>query len=88
MAEKLNRARAPVRVLVPTLGFSALDKPGGVFQDEAADEAWASVLRAGLRDGIPVVDLPHHINDEEFARATAEAVLELLGATALVQGPA
>jgi uncharacterized protein (UPF0261 family) len=88
MAEKLNAARAPARVLVPTLGFSALDKTGGAFHDKTADEAWARALRAALRNDIPVVDMPHHINDEKFARATADAVLELLGAAVPVQEPA
>jgi len=88
MARKLNAARGPVRVLVPGLGFSALDKPGGVFQDADADEAWESALRQGLRDDVAVDVLPYHINDEEFARATADAVLELVGATPLVKEPA
>lgn len=76
-AEKLNRATGPVRVLIPSLGFSALDREGGVFGDPEADRAWESALRAELRDDIPVETLPYHINDEEFARAAAEAVLEL-----------
>jgi len=76
-AAKLNRATGPVRVLVPGLGFSALDREGGVFSDPEADQAWESALRAELRDDVPVERLPYHINDEEFARATADAVLEL-----------
>jgi uncharacterized protein (UPF0261 family) len=88
MAEKLNASRGAVRVLVPGLGFSALDKPGGVFHDDAADEAWENALRGGLRDDIPVEVVPHHINDEEFARATADAVLELVGAANFAKAPA
>jgi uncharacterized protein (UPF0261 family) len=79
MAAKLNAARGPVRVLVPRRGFSALDRPGGPFEDGAADDAWEAALRAGLRAGIQVEALPLHINDEEFARATADAVLEFAG---------
>jgi uncharacterized protein (UPF0261 family) len=88
MAEKLNAARGPVRVLVPAQGFSALDRPGEVFHDEDADQAWERTLRDALRADIAVDVLPHHINDEEFARATADAVLELVGDTALVKEPA
>ena len=50
MAAKLSAARGPVRVLVPRRGFSALDKPGGPFEDGAADDAWEAAMRAGLRD--------------------------------------
>jgi uncharacterized protein (UPF0261 family) len=87
-AQKLNAATGPVRVLVPGLGFSSLDTSDGVFHDAAANEAWETALRHGLRDDIPVDVLPYHINDEEFARATADAVLELVGATTLVKEPA
>jgi uncharacterized protein (UPF0261 family) len=78
MAEKLNRARGPVRVLVPGHGFSSLDRPGGVFADAEADAAWEKALRAGLREGIPVQVVPANINEEAFARAVADEVLELL----------
>jgi uncharacterized protein (UPF0261 family) len=78
MADKLNAARGPVRVLVPQYGFSNLDFRGGVFEDAAADGAWESALRQRLRDGIPVEDVPANINDEAFARAVADAALDLL----------
>jgi uncharacterized protein (UPF0261 family) len=80
LTPKLNRARGPIRVLVPDRGFSSLDTPGGVFEDRAANDAFVSTLRRGLRPDIPVEVLPHHINDGAFARAAADALLELLPA--------
>jgi len=77
IAERLNRARGPVRVLIPAGGFSAVDAPGGPFWDPAADAAFEEGLRRGLDPGIPVEVLPHHINDEAFARAAAEALLAM-----------
>lgn len=76
-ARKLNAATGPVRVLVPELGFSAVDTPGGVFADPAANAAWLEALRVELRADIPVDVIPHHINDEPFARAAATVLLEL-----------
>lgn len=83
MGRKLAGARGPARVLVPGLGFSALDRPDGEFEDQAADEAWVQAIERELPDHISVQVLPHHINDEAFARATADAVLELIGAVTL-----
>jgi uncharacterized protein (UPF0261 family) len=77
IAEKLNRSRGPVRVLIPAGGFSALDIRGGPFWEPAADEAFIAGLRKELRDDIPVEILAHHINDEAFARAAADAMLSL-----------
>jgi uncharacterized protein (UPF0261 family) len=80
LAPKLNEARGPVRVVVPDKGFSALDAPGGVFEDRAANAAFMSALKRDLRSDIPVNIVPHHINDEAFARVAVDALLALLPA--------
>ncbi|MBV9579286.1 MAG: Tm-1-like ATP-binding domain-containing protein [Chloroflexi bacterium] len=77
IAEKLNRATGPVRVLIPAGGYSALDAPGGPFWDPAANEAFVCALRRNLRADIPVEVSPHHINDEAFARQAAGSMLSL-----------
>jgi uncharacterized protein (UPF0261 family) len=77
IAEKLNRARGPVRVLIPDGGFSALDVPGGPFEDRAADSSFAEALVAALRRGVAVERSAEHINSEPFARAVAGAMLAL-----------
>jgi uncharacterized protein (UPF0261 family) len=77
IAEKLNRSTAPVRVLIPAGGYSALDTRDGPFWDPEADESFVLALRKHLRPDIPIELLPYHINDEAFARAAAEAILSL-----------
>lgn len=78
MADKLNAARGPVRVVVPGKGFSALDAPGEVFEDRDADQAWIDALRRQASEDIGVEVTDHHVNDEAFARAAANALLNLL----------
>jgi uncharacterized protein (UPF0261 family) len=85
MGTKLAAAGGPVHVLVPELGFSALDRPGGEFEDQAADRAWAQALSAAAGPRVPVTRVPHHINDEAFARATADLALELIGVRATAE---
>ncbi len=77
IADKLNRARGPVRVLIPRGGFSALDIPGGPFWDPAADEAFVSALRGDLRPEIPVEEVAEHINSERFAKVATDALLNI-----------
>jgi len=67
MAEKLNRARAPVKVIVPLKGFSIWDREGGVFYDPEANRALIEALLGNLREGIEVMEVELHINDPEFA---------------------
>jgi uncharacterized protein (UPF0261 family) len=78
MARKLNRASAPVEVLIPARGFSDYDREGGVFFDPAADGEFVAALRADLRPGIDVTTVDAHINDESFADRCVERLLALL----------
>lgn len=83
IADKLNRAGGPVRVLIPGGGYSALDVQGGPFWDPDANDAFVTALRRRLRKDIPITIDPHHINDEAFARVAAEAMLTMtIGAPA------
>jgi uncharacterized protein (UPF0261 family) len=76
IADKLNRSTGPVRVLIPRGGFSALDIDGGPFWDPAADAAFVSALRSGLRSDVPVEETADHINSPEFARVAAAAIAQ------------
>ena len=62
-----NEATGPVRVMVPTRGFSLADVPGGAFWDPAADPAFLDALRDALRADIPFEAVDAHVNDPEFA---------------------
>ncbi len=78
MARKLNAARGPVIVLMPTGGLSIPNVPGGAFYDPDADAAFLAALRAGLRADIPLRLVDAHVNDPAFGRAAAAAFLELM----------
>ena len=77
MARKLNAARGPLIVVVPTRGLSIPNTPGGVFWDPVADGAFLTALQAGLRPGIPLHLVDAHINDPVFADRVADEFLEL-----------
>lgn len=71
IAAKLNRSTAPVTLLIPEKGLSALDTPGKPFWDPEADAALFSALEESIEqtDRRRIVRLPHHINDAEFSQA-------------------
>jgi uncharacterized protein (UPF0261 family) len=78
MARKLNAARGPLIVLVPTGGLSIPNVPGGAFYDPDADAAFLAALRADLRSDIPLRLVEAHVNDPVFGQAAAGAFLELI----------
>ena len=76
IAEKLNRSKGPVTVLIPLKGVSMIDSPGGAFWWPQADEALYNSLKQNLRPDIKVIEMNNNINDEEFARRCAEELLK------------
>ena len=81
-AERLNQARGPVRVAIPTLGLSIPNTPDGPFWDPEADAGFRDLLRKELRPDIPISTHDYHVNDPEFGRMVARLFLDLIQETA------
>lgn len=79
-ARKASAATGPTAILVPTRGFSVPDVEGGPFWDPEADRAFLDAVQAEVRPGIEVEVWDFHINDPEFADATVDTLLGLIGA--------
>jgi uncharacterized protein (UPF0261 family) len=81
IADKLNKARGPVELLIPLGGVSALDAPGQPFASIEADDALAQSIEETLDPTNPLIQLaraPFHINDRRFADQAASRLLEML----------
>ncbi|HEX5739584.1 MAG TPA: Tm-1-like ATP-binding domain-containing protein [Hydrogenophaga sp.] len=80
IAEQLNRASGPVRLLLPMGGLSMLDAPGQPFYDPTADAVLFDTLERlfVVSDTHRLTRLPHHINDPAFAAVVAEEVRAVL----------
>jgi uncharacterized protein (UPF0261 family) len=78
VAERLNAARGPVRVVAPTRGFSLADVEGGDLWDPDADAAFLEALASALRPDIPFEPVETHINDPALADLVAERYLSLM----------
>ena len=79
IAERLNEASAPVRVVVPMGGFSREGVPGGIVHEASYDRLFVQTLRRRLKSSIPVFEEAMAINDPAFGRSVAahlDAVLE------------
>ncbi len=77
VAERLNEATGPVRVVAPTRGFSLADAEGGDLWDPEADRAFLDALREALRPDIPYETVDAHVDDPAFADVVAARYLQL-----------
>jgi uncharacterized protein (UPF0261 family) len=78
VAERLNGARGPVRVVVPTRGFSLADVEGGDLWDPEADAAFVDALAGSLRPDIPFEPVDTHVNDPALADLVVARYLSLV----------
>ena len=75
MAELIKEAKGPVVFFVPLLGFSSHDSEQGHLHDPSLPPVFAEHLKKVMPEGVPVVVLPYHINDEPFADKIIEQAL-------------
>jgi uncharacterized protein (UPF0261 family) len=79
-AEKLNQAKAPVVIAVPTQGLSIPNVPGGVFWNPEADADFLKTLKSEIRDDISVHAYERHVNDPEFGVEVANLFINMMEA--------
>lgn len=77
IGEKLNLATGPVKVLIPTRGFSSWNIKGREFYDPDSDREFINSLKSSLKPTIPVQEIDAHINDRQFAEAVVKEFLQL-----------
>lgn len=68
---KLNRAKGPTAFMVPRVGWSEADVPGGPLYEPAVNEVFVKELKSRLNSHVEMVEIDAHINDEEFAAAVS-----------------
>ena len=79
---KLVANAAPVSILVPTRGFTQLNKEGTSMYEPESDPGFVAGVRAVLAKSpgnhIKLKEFPYHINDPQFAGLVAEEMDWLL----------
>ena len=78
MAKKLNKAKSPTTVVIPSKGVSAIDKDGQPFHSPEAIQTWTTNLKANLDQKVNLIETESHINDEDFAEKLATTLLKKL----------
>lgn len=78
VAEKLNRSKGPVHILLPKKGWSEADKRGMPLFDPAADEVFVIGLKNLIIPGITVEEMDVHISDVAFAKRAVEVLHRMM----------
>ena len=76
-AEKINRAKGPVRLMVPLKGWSSVDREGNPTYAPEEDRIFIQELRAQLNPDLEIREVNANMDDPAFAQAVFEAALEV-----------
>lgn len=85
-AGKLNRARGPVKVLIPARGWSGIDGEGSILYDPETDRIFTEELRKQLKPVIEIREVAANLEDPEFAEAVLQAFADVMGAAGEGEG--
>lgn len=77
-SERLNLAKGPVVVAVPTRGLSIPNVPGGPFWNPEADADFLKTVTEKIREDIPVKTFENHVNDPAFGRIVAQLFIDIM----------
>jgi len=72
LIDKLNAGTAPVKVFIPSLGWSEADGETCPLWDPEVSRSFVDAIRRGLRSDISVLESDSHINDPLFGGQAAE----------------
>jgi uncharacterized protein (UPF0261 family) len=78
LAAKANMSSGPVAFFLPLRGVSMMDAPDEKFWWPEANQALFDAIKDNLKSDIPVYELDCNVNDDEFADAMANKMLEFL----------
>jgi len=78
VAEKMNRAKGPIRVFIPLKGFSYPDRENLPHWEPEGNQAFIDSLKANIKRSIPITELDAHINDPEFIDPVTETFISMM----------
>jgi uncharacterized protein (UPF0261 family) len=78
IAEKINKSKAPVTLLLPLGGLSKIGGPGEVFHAPATDQELFSSLKSHANKNIKILEVNSNINTENFAAQAVKSLMEIL----------
>ena len=81
LAERVSQSTGPATVIFPLKGLSEIDREGSPFYNDRSNKKLFDTIKEKLDKRIAVNELPFHINDEPFAMALVDELVQL------VEGP-
>ncbi|MCK4790815.1 MAG: Tm-1-like ATP-binding domain-containing protein [Desulfobacteraceae bacterium] len=73
-AEKINKAKGPIKLVVPLRGWSSLEREGSPLLDPEEDQVFIEELKKNLRIALEIEEVDCNLEDIDTARALVESL--------------
>jgi uncharacterized protein (UPF0261 family) len=77
-AEKINKAKGPIVLVVPLRGWSSIDKEGSVLYDPEEDQIFIEELKKNLEVPLEIEEVDCNLEDFDTARMLVDSLLKLM----------
>lgn len=78
VAERLNQATGPFKLILPLKGFCEAGAEGKALYNKEVDETFITVLKENLNSSVNVIEVDANINDQAFADVVVKEAKRLI----------
>src|SRR4030042_988410 len=77
-AEKINKAKGPIKLVVPLRGWSSLDREGSILYDPKEDQIFIEELKKHLRSPLDIEEVDCNLEDFGTAQALVNSLIHFI----------
>jgi len=77
-ADKLNKARGPVKIIFPLRGWSSVDREGSILYRPDEDRVFVNELKRHLKPAIKIEDIDCNLEDPIYAKALVDSLDDMM----------
>jgi len=77
-AEKINKAKGPLKLVVPLRGWSSLDREGSVLYDPLEDRLVVEELKRNLTVPLEIEEVDANLEDFQTAKALVDSLIQFM----------
>jgi uncharacterized protein (UPF0261 family) len=77
-AEKMDKAKGPLKMIVPSKGWSSIDREGSILYDPEADRLFMDELKKHLKTDIPFQTVDCNLEDLPTAQAIVNSLDQMM----------
>ena len=77
-AEKINKAKGPLKLVIPLRGWSSLDREGSILYDPQEDRLVVEELKRNLTVPLEIEEIDANLEDFQTAKALVDSLIQFM----------